>query len=65
MKIKELVANPESFCPWCKKMHDAPEFIDPLEKLYAVYQNMQYLPRDMLSDPLRASLDAVEKEHEQ
>jgi len=25
--------DPESFCPWCKRTHDAPEFLDTLSKL--------------------------------
>ena len=29
------MSDPQSYCPFCKRTHDAPEFIETLERLEA------------------------------
>ena len=33
--------DPESYCPFCKKTHDAPEFIEILERLQARVEDLE------------------------
>ena len=33
--------DPESYCPFCKKTHDAPEFIEILERLQARVESLE------------------------